>query len=107
MTPSEETSRYQMPSSARSPSESEDFSRDKRAFKRAAESLRQRIASTREYEIISETEKNPEDIEKSGFESWIWNSEYEKSLRLERDLIRKYKGKINLSADLHVLRGRA
>lgn len=91
--PAEETSRYQPPSSARLPLESYNSSRDKRAFKRAAESLRQRIASTREYEVISETERKTEDIEKSGFESWIWNSEYEKSLKLEKELIRKYKGK--------------
>lgn len=93
MIPSEETSRYQPPLPARLPLESDVSSRDKWAFKRAAESLRQRIDRTREYEVVSESEKKTEDLQRSGFESWIWNSEYEKSLRLEKDLIRKYKGK--------------
>lgn len=94
---SEKILRYQRTSSARLPLKSDDSSKTKRAFKRAAESLRQRIAKVREYEVVSETEKKTEDFEGSAIGSWNWDSEYEKALKLEKELIRKFKGK-NLDA---------
>ncbi len=96
MTPSEKTLRYQLPSSAQLLSKSNDFSRDKRALTRAAESLRQRVSDAREYEIVSETEKETEAFKRSAF-GWMRDSEFDKALKLEKDLIRKYKGK-NLDA---------
>jgi uncharacterized protein len=71
---------------------SNDSSKEKSALMRAAESLRQRIKDAREYEVIPETE-NKTQTERAGVESWIWNTEYENALKLEKELIQKYKGK--------------
>jgi len=65
-------------------------SKEKFALNRAAESLRQRINRSKEYAVVSETEKEQP---KSSFESWIWSSEYDEALKLEKQLIRQYKDK--------------
>jgi uncharacterized protein YprB with RNaseH-like and TPR domain len=88
---------HQIPFSTQPPSAFDDFSRDKRALMRAAESLRHRISDTREYEVVSDAEGKTEKFKRPGVESWIWNSEYDKALKLEKELVRKYKDK-NLDA---------
>jgi predicted flap endonuclease-1-like 5' DNA nuclease/DNA-directed RNA polymerase subunit RPC12/RpoP len=67
--------------------------KEKIALTRAAESLRQRIAISKEYEVVSETEKATEKPKESAVESWIWSSEYDEALRLEKKLIKQYEGK--------------
>jgi len=67
-----------------------NFPKEKFALTRAAESLRQRINRSKEYEVVSETEK--EQPKGPSFESWIWSSEYDEALRLEKQLIQQYKG---------------
>jgi uncharacterized protein len=67
-----------------------NFPKEKFALIRAAESLRQRVGQSKEYEVLSESEK--EQPKGSTFESWIWNSEYEEALKLEKELIKKYHG---------------
>jgi uncharacterized protein YprB with RNaseH-like and TPR domain len=69
---------------------SANSSKEKFALNRAAESLRQRINRSKEYAVVSETEKEQP---KSSFESWIWSSEYDEALKLEKQLIRQYKDK--------------
>ena len=59
------------------------------ALQRAAESLRSRIGRSREYEIVSDQEK--EQLKGSSFESWMWNSEFEEALKLKRKLMKKYR----------------
>ncbi len=59
------------------------------ALHRAAESLRSRIGRSREYEIVSDTEKAQS--KGPSFESWMWNSEFEESLKLEKKLVKKYR----------------
>jgi uncharacterized protein len=68
-----------------------NFPKEKFALTRAAESLRQRINSSKEYEVVSETEK--EQPNRPSFESWIWSSEYDEALKLEKHLIQHYKAK--------------
>ena len=63
------------------------------ALRRAAESLKRRIKGTREYEVISEPEAKLKDIKGAVTESWIWDSEYDNALRLEKKLILQFKGK--------------
>jgi uncharacterized protein YprB with RNaseH-like and TPR domain len=65
--------------------------REKFALDRAAESLRQRIGRSKEFEVVSETEK--EQPKGPSFESWIWSSEYDEALKLEKEFTKKYKGK--------------
>jgi uncharacterized protein len=67
--------------------------KEKFALIRAAESLRQRVARSKEYEVVSETEKDKEQPKRSAMESWIWSSENDEALKLERALIRQYIGK--------------
>ena len=67
--------------------------KEKIALTRAAESLSGRIARSKEYEVISETEKNMERPAESVVESWIWSSEYDEALKLEQELIKQYEGK--------------
>lgn len=67
--------------------------KEKIALTRAAESLRERITRSKEYEVISETEKEKEQFNESATESWIWSSEYDEALKLEKKLIKQYKGK--------------
>jgi uncharacterized protein YprB with RNaseH-like and TPR domain len=68
-----------------------NFPNEKFALTRAAESLRQRIKSSKEYEVVSETGK--EQHNRPSFESWIWSSEYDEALKLEKQLIQQYKCK--------------
>jgi uncharacterized protein YprB with RNaseH-like and TPR domain len=70
---------------------SKGFLKEKLALFRAAESLRQRIGRSKEYEVVSETEK--EQPKTPSFESWIWSSEYDDALKLEKKLIKQYRGK--------------
>ncbi len=66
---------------------------EKIALTRAAESLSERIARSKEYEVISETEKTMEHPAESAVENWIWSSEYDEALKLEKKLIKQYEGK--------------
>ena len=61
--------------------------RERIALTRAAESLRERIVRSKEYEVISETEKTKERLGESAAESWIWSSEYDEALKLEGKLM--------------------
>ena len=65
-------------------------SKNRMALMRAVESLRQRVASRKEYSIKSESE--PKNESSLVAESWIWNADYEKGLKLEKKLLKKYKG---------------
>ena len=67
--------------------------KEKIALMRAAESLSERISRSKEYEVISETEKATEQPSGSEVESWIWRSEYDEALKLEKKLIKQYEGK--------------
>ena len=69
----------------------DDSSKEKYALRRAAESLSQRIAHSKEYEVVSE--KKEEQPKASAVESWIWSSEYDEALKLEKELASRYKGK--------------
>jgi uncharacterized protein YprB with RNaseH-like and TPR domain len=64
---------------------------ERHAINRAAESLRRRVGQSREYEVISNTEN--EQPSRPYFGSWMWNFEFEEALKLEKNLIKKYKGK--------------
>ncbi len=75
-----------------SASKPDGSSKEKIALTRAAESLSERIAHSREYEVVSETAK-AESPKKPVFESWIWSSEYNDALFLENELIKQYQGK--------------
>ena len=68
-------------------------SEEKLVLARAAESLRERIAHSKEYEVVSETEKATEQPGGSAVESWIWSSEYDEALKLEKALTKQYEGK--------------
>jgi uncharacterized protein len=65
--------------------------KEKSALSRAAESLRQRVRESKEYEVVSETAK--EEPKKPVFESWLWSNEYNDALHLESELIKQYHGK--------------
>jgi uncharacterized protein YprB with RNaseH-like and TPR domain len=67
--------------------------KEKIALTRAAESLTERIARSREYEVVSKTEKAAEQPRESTVESWIWSSEYDEALKLEKKLTKQYKDK--------------
>lgn len=64
---------------------------EKFALIRAAENLRQRIGRSREYEIVTETEEEQPKEPVAGY--WIWNSEYDEAIKLEKNLTKQYKGK--------------
>lgn len=66
-------------------------SKDKLGLIRAVEILRQRVTQRKEYAVISETQQEAQSSIVGGM--WIWNEEYDKSLRLEKKLCKKYKGK--------------
>ncbi|HEX7483084.1 MAG TPA: hypothetical protein VF350_06425, partial [Candidatus Bathyarchaeia archaeon] len=68
--------------------------KEKFALMRAAENLRQRIALSKEYEIVSKTKENLELTKTSAVESWIWSSEYDEALKLEGKLLKQYNGKM-------------
>jgi len=67
--------------------------KEKIALTRAAESLSERTARSKEYEVVSETEKTTIHTAGSAVESWIWSSEYDEALKLEKKLIQRYEGK--------------
>ena len=69
----------------------DDSFKERSALSRAAESLRQRVGASKEYAVVSETEK--EAPKKPAFESWLWSSEYDEALKFEKVLIEQYKGK--------------
>ena len=64
---------------------------EKIALRRAAESLRQKVTSTKEYLVLSEKEEKPKQTERSVSEGWIWNTEYNKALELKNQLLDKFK----------------
>jgi uncharacterized protein len=66
---------------------------DNSGLTRAAERLKQRIVQKREYSVISEEEPKTEKAHESVVEGWIWNSEYDKALKLKDELVHKYTGK--------------
>jgi uncharacterized protein YprB with RNaseH-like and TPR domain len=67
------------------------FPEEKLALRRVAESLRQKVVSTKEYTVIAENEDKPLQTEHSAAEGWIWNTEYTKALELKSQLLDKYK----------------
>jgi uncharacterized protein YprB with RNaseH-like and TPR domain len=70
---------------------SDNCVKEKSALNRAAESLRQRIGKSKEYVVVSESEK--EEPKKPSFESWIWSSEYDEALKFEKTLTKQYQGR--------------
>ena len=58
--------------------------KERDALLRAAESLRQRIASSKEYAIVTETKNVDEQPKVHSAESWIWSSEYGEALKTRR-----------------------
>ena len=58
---------------------------------RAVESLRQRVTLQKEYDVIPEAQKKTQNSMTPRM--WIWNEDYDKSLKLEKKLLKKYKGK--------------
>jgi uncharacterized protein len=68
-----------------------NLSVERLSLQRAAESLSSRISSSREFEVVSQEEKMQPNT--PSFESWLWSSEFDEALRLEKSLVKKYKGK--------------
>ncbi len=64
---------------------------EKVALTRAAESLRQKIGASKEYEVVSESEV--EQPKGPSFENWLWSFEYDEALKLEKKLLEQYSGK--------------
>jgi hypothetical protein len=71
------------------PSSNSSAHSERFALHRAAESLRSRVGRSKEYEVVSDKEK--EQTKGPSFESWMWSSEFEETLKLEKTLIKKYK----------------
>jgi len=65
--------------------------KEKLALFRAAESLRERVGHSKEYEIVPETQK--EQPKAPVFESWLWSSDFDEALNLEKKVIKQYMGK--------------
>jgi uncharacterized protein YprB with RNaseH-like and TPR domain len=80
-----------LPNNHRTIQETDNPCKEKNALFRAAELLRKRIKQTREYEIVSEKEAQPQ--KPPVFESWIWNTEYDEALKFEKHLLKQYKDK--------------
>ena len=76
----------------KAPSKPDASFEEKIALTRAAESLSGRIALSKEYEVISEKDKTT-DQPAGTVESWIWSSEYDEALKLEKKLVKQYEGK--------------
>ncbi len=70
---------------------SDNSFKEKSALNRAAESLRQRVDDSKEYEVVSEAAA--EELKKPVFESWLWSAEYNDALYLEGELIKQYQDK--------------
>jgi uncharacterized protein len=60
------------------------------ALQRAADSLRSRISSIREYEVVADAGERQ--TKGPSFQSWMWDSEFDEALKLEKKLMRKFKG---------------
>jgi uncharacterized protein len=71
--------------------ETDSAHREKFALNRAAESLRQKIERSKEYEVVSE--KEHETQKPPAFESWIWSSDYSEALKFEKQMLKQYRGK--------------
>lgn len=69
----------------------DETSKDKMGLRRAVESLRERVTLQKEYNVIPESQQKTQSSMIA--ERWIWNEEYDKSLKLEKKLVKKYKGK--------------
>jgi len=81
-------------SSKRQASNSYDsIEEDKTVLIRAAETLSQRIEITKEYSVISENHTNTEQSKENARERWIFDKEYKDSLKLQKELIKKYEDK--------------
>ena len=91
--PSERKSGNKYPSSEQQVPKSDNLLKDETGLMRAAESLRQRIAGVKEYNIISENKTSPEQSKRNILESWILDREYNEALKLQKNLIKKYNGK--------------
>jgi uncharacterized protein YprB with RNaseH-like and TPR domain len=66
--------------------------KEKNALYRAAEGLCERIGRSKEFDVVSEKESEPQ--KSLVFErDWIWNSEYEKALKFEKLLLKQYQDK--------------
>ncbi len=63
------------------------------ALVRVAQRLRERVTGSREYKVVSDSAAKPSEPITPPVESWIWNSEYDDALKLERELISKFKEK--------------
>jgi uncharacterized protein len=65
--------------------------KEKTALFRAAESLRQKVGQSKEYEVVQEKENETQ--KPPTFESWIWGSEYDEALKFEQKMLNQYKDK--------------
>jgi uncharacterized protein YprB with RNaseH-like and TPR domain/DNA-directed RNA polymerase subunit RPC12/RpoP len=83
-----EDQRFQTPVAIQA---SNNSPKEKFALSRAAESLRQRVGHSKEYEIVPETQR--EQPKAPGFESWLWSHDFDEALKLEKEVIKQYKGK--------------
>jgi uncharacterized protein len=70
----------------------ENPAKENSELKRAAEKLRQRSETTKEYEILSKPEKK-EGSDHQISEGWIFESDYDQALKLKTDLLLKFEGK--------------
>lgn len=61
------------------------------ALSRAAESLSRSVGQSKDYELVSDS--GNEQSTGHSFGGWMWNFEFDEALKLERNLIKKYKGK--------------
>ena len=69
----------------------DETSKDKMGLMRAVESLRQRVTLQKEFNVLTKSEQKTESSMIA--ERWIWTEEYDKSLKLEKTLLKKYQGK--------------
>jgi len=60
---------------------------------RVAQRLREKVKGSREYTVVSDSAAKPSEPITSPVESWIWNTEYDDALKLERKLVSKFKEK--------------
>ncbi len=80
-----------LPTPRRATQTTNSLPKEKIALFRAAESLRERIGRSKEYEIVPETEK--EHPKAPVFESWLWSLEFDEALKLEKTVLKQNKGK--------------
>ena len=79
--------------------QNDESSQNKKALIRAAQSIRQRICNTMDYHVVPEAQARVGAMRKTSADSWIFNSEYEGALELEKKLINEYKGE-NLQSSI-------